>query len=221
MVSGKLPVRYACASASSRVAAPAAAAACQNSSTISRRASPVDLGPRVGVGDDVAGLLERVDVGRRAVGQAALGAQHAVQPVAAFAAEDLDREIQRQVVLVLARQADVADADLGLHRARPVDDDDAPRRRRRLDRLGAARFGAPPVPNARSAPAKASSGVTSPTIARMALLAPNQALWNARRSSRVMLAIDSGVPESGGRTGGSRRPGGRTPCRRCSRGPRS
>ena len=62
------------------------------------------LGPRVGVGDDVAGVLERVDVGRRAVGQAALGPQHAVQAVAAFAAEDLDREVERQVVRVLARQ---------------------------------------------------------------------------------------------------------------------
>ncbi len=52
-------------------------------------------------------------------------------------------------------------------------------------------------PNARSAPGNASSGVTSPTIARIALLAPNQRLWNARRSSRVMAAIESGVPESG------------------------
>ncbi len=92
---------------------------------------------------------------------------------------------------MLARQRDVADADLGLHRAGTVDDDDAARRRRRLGGR-AARRSAPlaQLPNARSAPANASSGVTSPTIARMALLAPNQALWNATRSSRVMLAID-------------------------------
>ena len=34
-------------------------------------------------------------------------------------------------------------------------------------------------------------------MARIALLAPNQALWYASRSSRVMLAIDSGVPGVG------------------------
>ena len=59
-----------------------------------------------------------------------------MQPVAAFAAEDLDREVERQVVRVPARQADVADADLGLDRAGPIDDDDAPRRRWRIRRRG-------------------------------------------------------------------------------------
>src|SRR6476620_4378505 len=52
-------------------------------------------------------------------------------------------------------------------------------------------------PKARSAPANASSAVTSPTMARIALFAPYQALWNPRRSWREMLAIEDGVPELG------------------------
>ena len=66
------------------------------------------LRPRVGVGDDRPGVLERVQVRRRAVGQAAIGSQHAVQPVAALAAEDLDGEIEREIVGMLARQRRVA-----------------------------------------------------------------------------------------------------------------
>ena len=108
-----------------------------------------------------------------------------METVAAFAAENLDREIQRQIVGVLSRQREVADPDLGLDGAGAVDDDDAAGWRRRVDRLR------------RHAPANASSGVTSPTIARIELFAPNQVLWNATRSSRVMLAIDCAVPESG------------------------
>ena len=39
-------------------------------------------------------VLVGVELGRRAVGQAALGAQHAEQPVGAFAAEDADRHVE-------------------------------------------------------------------------------------------------------------------------------
>ena len=53
------------------------------------------------------------------------------------------------------------------------------------------------LPNARSAPANASSGDTSPTMARMALLAPNHFLWNATRSLRVSAVSVSGVPDCG------------------------
>ena len=103
MVSGKLPVRYACASASSRSETRSRCSR-QNSSTISRSASPV-VSDRVSVSATKSpASLQRVDVGRRAVGEAALGSQHAVQAVAAFAAEDLDREVERHVVRVLARQ---------------------------------------------------------------------------------------------------------------------
>ena len=157
MVSGKLPVRYACASASSRFLHPLPLQPPELVDDEPQRLAR-HLGSRVGIGDDVARVLERVDVGRGAIGQAAIRAQHAVQPVAAFATEDVDRQIERQVVLVPARQADVADANLGLHRTGTVDDDDAPGRRRRIDRLGrqCARS-VPHLPNARSAPANASS----------------------------------------------------------------
>ena len=50
--------------------------------------------------------------------------------------------------------------------------------------VGASDPARPQPPNARSAPANASSALTSPTMARMALLAPNHFLWNPSRSSR-------------------------------------
>jgi hypothetical protein len=56
----------------------------------------------------------------RAVGEAALGAQNLVQAVAALAAEDARRQIQRHMIGVLPLDADVADADFRLHRVRLV-----------------------------------------------------------------------------------------------------
>ena len=56
-----------------------------------------------------------------------------MQAVAALAAENANREVDRHVVRVLARNADVADAHLRLHRVRLVDDDHAPRRFGRID----------------------------------------------------------------------------------------
>ena len=74
------------------------AAAAQNSSTISRSASPV-ADDRVSVSATMSPLrLEGVELGRRAVGQAAIGPQHAEQPVRALAAEDADGQVERQVV---------------------------------------------------------------------------------------------------------------------------
>ena len=127
------------------------------------------LGARVGLGDDAAGLLERLEVGRRAVGQALLGAQHLLQAVGALAAEDLHRLVERQVVLVLARQGQVADADLGLHRVRLVDHHQ-PRAPAAAARGGHRRHVVRrPVPNTRCTWAKAASGVMSPTTAIRAL----------------------------------------------------
>ena len=93
------------------------------------------LGARVGLGDDAAGGLVGVEIRRRAVGETALRAQHLLQPVGALAAEDLHRLIHRQIVVVLARDAELPDANLRLHRVGLVDDDDALGRRRRIDRL--------------------------------------------------------------------------------------
>ena len=52
-------------------------------------------------------------------------------------------------------------------------------------------------PNTFLTPSNASSAVTSPTMARIALLGTKYFAWNATRSSRVMPAIDSGVPVCG------------------------
>ena len=90
------------------------------------------LGARVGLGNDAAGLLQRLDVGRRAVGEATLAAQHALDAVGPLAAEHLDGEVEGLVVGVLARNRDVADANLGLHRPGTIDHDDTPCRIRRL-----------------------------------------------------------------------------------------
>jgi hypothetical protein len=49
-------------------------------------------------------------------------------------------------------------------------------------------------PNIFVTPSKASAAVTSPTMARIALLGTKYFAWNATRSLRVMAAIDSGVP---------------------------
>jgi hypothetical protein len=48
-----------------------------------------------------------------------------MQAVASLAAQNLRREIQREVVGAAAWHRDVTDADLGLHRAGAVDDDHA------------------------------------------------------------------------------------------------
>ena len=104
------------------------------------------VGPGVGFGDEVAGLLAAFGVRRRAVGQPALRAQHAVQPVGPFAAEHLDRQIPGQVVGMLPRDRQLTDADLGLHRVGLVDDDDAPRRRRRSMAAPGRHLAARPAP---------------------------------------------------------------------------
>ena len=56
-----------------------------------------------------------------------------MQPVGPFTAENFRREVERHEVVVLARDRDVADADLGLHGAGLVDHDEPAGRRRRLD----------------------------------------------------------------------------------------
>ena len=124
---------------------------------------------RVGLGLEVAALLERVHVGLRAVGQPALGPQHLVQAVAALAAEDPDGQVERHVVGMVARDAELPDADLRLHRVRLVDDDHAPRRIRRLDEPLARHVARSQSPNTFLTASNASSAVTSPTIARIAL----------------------------------------------------
>ena len=102
---------------------------------MSRSTSAGGVGARVGFRRDLAALLARDHVGLRAVGQPTLGPQHLMQAIAALAAKDADREIERHEVGVVPRNADVPDADFGLHRIGLVDDDHAPRRARRLDEL--------------------------------------------------------------------------------------
>ena len=85
---------------------------------------------------DRAGHLEGIEIGGRAVGELPLRAQHLLQPVGALAAEDLHGLIDRLVVVVLARNREVADPDLGLHRVLLVDDDHALGRVGRLGRAG-------------------------------------------------------------------------------------
>ena len=143
--------------------------------------------------------LQRVHVGLRAVGQPALRPQHLVQPIGALAAENADRQVERHVVRMVAPDADVPDAHLGLHGVRLVDDDHAARR----DRAAAMNVSAgtvAPLPVAehlldrRRTPLPRS---TSPTTARMALFGTKLRWWNATRSSRVMAASVSGVPLCG------------------------
>ena len=86
----------------------------------------------VRLGFEVAALLEHVEVRLRAVCQPTGRAQHLMQAVAALAAEDPDGEVHRHVIRMVARDADVADADFRLHRVRLVHDDDPARRLRRL-----------------------------------------------------------------------------------------
>ncbi len=135
IVSGKLPARYACAPDELALERPLAL---QARELVHHQAQHLAgrLGARVGFRDEVAGLLAGFGVRRGTVGQPALGPQHVVQPVRAFAAEDLHREVPRQVVGMLPRNRQHADANLGLHRVRLVDDDDATGGRRRFDRLG-------------------------------------------------------------------------------------
>ena len=197
IVSGKLPVRYSCASVSSRCCT---RWRCRRDDLVDDEPQRLAgrLRARVGLGDDVARVLQRVEVGRRAVGQPALGAQDAVQPVARLRRRGSSSRCRAPGSRGAGAAGDVADADLGLDRAGPVDDHDAAGRRRRLVRLRLRQLDASPscrTPARRPrTPPRAS---TSPTIARIALLAPNHRLWNASRSSRVIAASDAGVPESG------------------------
>jgi hypothetical protein len=80
------------------------------------------LGSRVGFRDNVPGVFQGVQIRRGAVGEAALGAEHPVQAVAPFTAEDFHRDVQRQVVRMTARQRDVPGPDLRLCRTGPIDD---------------------------------------------------------------------------------------------------
>ena len=92
------------------------------------------LGAGVGFGHHGARELVGIEVGRGAVGQALLRAQHLLQPVAAFAAKDLHDLVEHQVIGVAARNRQVAGANLGLHRAGLVDHDEALHRRWRRHR---------------------------------------------------------------------------------------
>ncbi len=80
---------------------------------------------RVRLGFEIARLLERVELRLRAVGEAALGPKHLVEPVAAFAAEDADREVHSHVIRVLPRNPQMPDPHFGLDRVGFVDHDHA------------------------------------------------------------------------------------------------
>ena len=149
--------------------------------------------------DDIAGLLQRLDVGRRAVGQAALGPQHAVEAVGALAAENLHREIAAPCSRGCLRGIAMLPTRISVWTASGLVDDDEPaRRRRRLDRR--RRGSVDPRPRRRTpAPPRQTPRrpSTSPTIARIMLLAPNHGRGTPCRSSRVSAASDLGVPLSG------------------------
>ena len=68
-----------------------------------------------------------------------------MQAIASLAAEDANRQIERHVIGMVARDADVPYADFGLHRIGLVDDDDAARRIRRLDEFFARHLARRPV----------------------------------------------------------------------------
>ena len=70
----------------------------------------------------------------------------------------------------------VSGTNFRLHGARSIDHDEPPGRRRQVERFTALASDFSHFPNARSAPAKASSADTSPTMARIALFGPNQVL---------------------------------------------
>ncbi len=120
MVSGKCPVRYAFASASSRSSTRSRRSR-QNSSTISRSAWPVVSARVLVCATNWPLCFRRLHVGRRRVREAPLDAQHAVQPVGPRPAEDLDQQVHGDVVVGLPRNAELAHPDLGLHRTGPVD----------------------------------------------------------------------------------------------------
>jgi hypothetical protein len=98
-----------------------------------------DLGGRVGASvgfrDDAARGLVGLEVGGRAVGQPALRAQNLLQSIGALAAENLHRLIHGEIVRVATGDPELSDANLGLHRIGPVDDDDALDGLRRLGGL--------------------------------------------------------------------------------------
>ena len=106
-----------------------------------------DLGVDGGAGGERAARAAEVEAGRRAVGVALLLAQVHVEPRVEQPAEDRAHHRDRVVVGVAARQPAVADPDLGLDGARPVD---RPGRRarpgRRVSSIGAARRRASPRP---------------------------------------------------------------------------
>src|SRR5206468_6861755 len=83
------------------------------------------LGTRIGLRDEIACLLERMNVRRGAVCKSALRSQNAMEPVRALAPQNLEGQVNGHVIRVLARDREVANANLGLHGIRLVDDDDA------------------------------------------------------------------------------------------------
>ena len=146
-----------------------------------------------------------------------------MQPVRALAAENAQRQVERHVVGLVAFDPEVADADFGLHRIRLVDDDDAAGRIGRRDESGRRHVAALPsrrTPSCTSS--NASSAVTSPTTARMALLGTkflrvkrHQIVARDRRQRLRRAALRAC------RRGESRRPADRRPRRRRTRDPRS
>ena len=88
-----------------------------------------DLGVDGGASGERTGAAAQVEAGAGAVRVALLLAELHVQPRVEQAAEDRAHHRDGVEVGDPPRQADVADPDLGLDRARPVDDPDEPARR--------------------------------------------------------------------------------------------
>ena len=157
------------------------------------------LGVDGGSRGERAARAAEVEPGARAVGVALLLAEVHVQPRVEQPAEDRAHDGDRVEVGVLSRQARVADPDLRLDGARPMDDEHATRvdARRVVDRPR-RRHGSPAQsPNSRSTIASTSSGSTSPATTSAERPGTNARSWTARSSAAVSVATVSAVPPAG------------------------
>ncbi len=136
-------------------------------------------------------------VGLRAIGEAAVRAQDTVETIATFPTEDLEREVEREIVGMLAWHTDVPDPDLGLHRARTIDHDHPARRRRDLRSAGGRHVGACPVAERALGAGEGFLRGHVTDDRQDGVVRHEPALVERLRSARVIALSDSGVPPSG------------------------
>ena len=196
MVSGKLPVIYACAPASS---ASPRALALQPRELVHDQLNHFRrrFRSRIGFRDEIARQQHGVHVGRCRIGEAALGSQHPIQTVAAFTAENPDGLVELHVVRRLSRHASCP-----MRTAVCTASGLSTTIMRRVGFGGSAVAAAGPVaaasrrtPSARPPSLRPSS--TSPTMARMQLFGAKYLRWNSPEVGARDRAMDSGSPVSG------------------------